>query len=459
MKRPLTALALALFAAPAAHADDGRFEFGSYGRVNAASDLTGRMGRQANIASYGSRLDLDSYAELELRREDKIDAETATRIVTTVALLPPFFHFDGKANDALAVRQLYAQATFDRVTAWAGSRMVRGDDAYLLNWWPLDNQNTIGGGAMYALPRGQGDTTFQLHAGLQRIDDPSTYARMPSLVRAGTGSTMVETLDRPRAIETFKVTHFFRNADGRKVFDDDARGAKVSLYAEAHQIAAGVSKDSNRQDLYAYPSDYGFLVGAQAALWKGVRDTYATVWVRYAHGLATVDPLAAPSVFNLDRRTGDANEALVAFAGNWEEGDYGLLYAGYGRRLRRDPSAATSWENYDEGALVVRPQWWFARKFGASVELSLEHRRYQVLDQAADDVVKANALRVGGQVFATPWGPGSFKRPQLGLTYLATSRDDGARGLYAVDDLFAQRGLTHYAGVFAEWWFNSSSYP
>jgi maltoporin len=66
---------------------------------------------------------------------------------------------------------------------------------------------------------------------------------------------------------------------------------------------------------------------------------------------------------------------------------------------------------------------------------------------------------VGGQVFATPWGPGSFKRPQLGLTYLATSRDDGARGLYAVDDLFAQRGLTHYAGVFAEWWFNSSSYP
>lgn len=457
MKRTLLALALAC--AAHASAEDGRFEFGSYGRVNAASDLTGRTGRAANIVDHGSRLDLDSYAELELRREDRIDAETTTRVVTTVALLPPFFHFDGKANDTLALRQLYAQMNFDRLSLWAGSRMVRGDDAYLLNWWPLDNQNTIGGGAMYALPRGAGDTLFQLHAGLQRIDSPSTYGTMPSLVRAGVGSTQVEYLDRPRAIQTFKVTHFFRNSEASKPFDDDAKGAKVVLYGEAHEMAAGVSKDQNRQDLFAYPADYGFLVGAQASLWKGQRDTYATVWARYAQGLATVDPLATPGVFNAGRTTGNANELLAAFAGNWEQGDFGVLFAGYGRRLRRDPSAPTTWENFDEGNLVVRPQWWFHRKFGAALELGLEHRRYAMLDQAANDVVKANALRLGAQVYATPWGPGSFKRPQIGFVYLATARDAGARALYPVDDLFASRGLSHYAGVFAEWWFNSSSYP
>ena len=44
------------------------------------------------------------------------------------------------------MRNLYAQGTYDNITMWAGSRMYRGDDIYLLNWWPLDNQNTVGGG-------------------------------------------------------------------------------------------------------------------------------------------------------------------------------------------------------------------------------------------------------------------------------------------------------------------------
>ncbi len=442
-----------------AAADDGRFEFGSYGRMNAASDLTGRTGRSANIVDHGSRLDLDSYAELELRREDRMDETTTTRVVTTFALLPPFFHFDGKASDVLAVRNLYAAVTLDRLSVWAGSRMVRGDDAYLLNWWPLDNQNTLGGGAVYTLPRGEGDTVFQLHGGLQRIDDPSTYGTVPSLVRAGLGATQVVTLDRPRAIQTFKVTHFYRNGGDRKPFSDDAAGAKVTLYGEVHEIAAGVAKDANRQDITSYPSDTGWMLGAQASLWKGVRDTYATVWVRVAHGLATVDPLATSQVFALDRTTGNANEALVAAAGNWESGEFGVLFAGYGRRVRRDANVSTSWNNFDEGAVIVRPQWWFHKKAGLSIEAALEHRRYAMLDQATDDVVKANQLRLGSQLYATPWGPGSFKRPQVGLVYQATMRDTGARGLYPIDDAFSQRGLTHYAGVFAEWWFNSSSYP
>ena len=456
MKR---AIVLTLAWAALAHAEDGRFEYGSYGRVNTASDLRGRTGRSANLVDHGSRLDLESYAELEVRREDRIDPGTTTRVVTTLALLPPFFHSDGKAADTLALRNLYAAATFDRLGVWAGSRMVRGDDIYLMNWWPLDNQNTVGGGVLYTLPRGDGDTVFQLHGGLQRMDDPSTYGTVASLTRAGFGSTQVLSLDRPRTIQSLKITHFFRNSEGRKLFSDDARGAKIALYAETHQIAAGVTKDANRQDLTPYQSDTGFLVGAQASLWRGVRDTYVSVWVKYAHGLATVDPLATAQVFSLDRTTGDANEALAAVAGNWEAGDFAVLFAGYARRLRRDARAKTSWNNFDEASVLVRPQWFFHQKAGVSVELGLEHRRYAMLDQAANDVVKASQLRLGSQVFVSPWGAGSFKRPQLGMVYQATVRDDGARGLYPTDDVFSQRPVSHYAGIFAEWWFNSSSYP
>src|SRR5436309_2216031 len=50
--------------------DTGHFEFGSYGRVRIASDLRGGTGRQANIVTHGDRIDEESYAELEIRRED-----------------------------------------------------------------------------------------------------------------------------------------------------------------------------------------------------------------------------------------------------------------------------------------------------------------------------------------------------------------------------------------------------
>src|SRR5437868_6239147 len=52
--------------APPAH--EGGFEFGSYGRVYAASDLRGGLGRGTNIVAFGPRIaDEGSYGELELR--------------------------------------------------------------------------------------------------------------------------------------------------------------------------------------------------------------------------------------------------------------------------------------------------------------------------------------------------------------------------------------------------------
>ena len=141
--------------APAAAApppEGGHFEFGSYGRVRIASDFRGGTGRQSNVVAHGSRIDEESYAELELRREDTFKDDIHTKVVATLALFPPFFHFSGDPQQQIAVRNLYAQAQYDALTLWAGARMYRGDDIYLLDWWPLDNQNTVGGGIGYKLP-------------------------------------------------------------------------------------------------------------------------------------------------------------------------------------------------------------------------------------------------------------------------------------------------------------------
>jgi len=157
--------------------DVGRFEFGSYGRIGIASDLRGGTGRDANIVSHGTRIDEDPYAELELRREDTFMDQIKSKIVATLALYPPFFHFSGDEIQNIALRNLYAQAIYGDWTLWAGSRMYRGDDIYVLDWWPLDNQNTIGGGAGWK--SSDGDTLLAAHVGMQRLDNPYQYETLP----------------------------------------------------------------------------------------------------------------------------------------------------------------------------------------------------------------------------------------------------------------------------------------
>ncbi|HZO14936.1 MAG TPA: carbohydrate porin, partial [Polyangiaceae bacterium] len=131
----------------------GKFTFGSYGRVIAATDLQGRPPRDADIVAHGSRLDHENYVELELRRDDHwfaLDADT--RFVATLALGHPVFHYDGEFDVRLAVRNLYAEERnigLEGLSFWAGSRMLRGDDIYLLDFWPLDNLNTLGAGLGY----------------------------------------------------------------------------------------------------------------------------------------------------------------------------------------------------------------------------------------------------------------------------------------------------------------------
>lgn len=444
---------------------EGRFEFGSYGRVQVGSDLRGGTGRGTNVVAFGPRLvDENSYAELELRREDRWSEKVSGRVVATVGLFPPFFHFTGKATQNIGVRNLYAQGTYDKVTLWAGSRMYRGDDIYLLNWWPLDNQNTVGAGV--ALPvyksepadrtnpasKSAYETVLQLHAGQQRLDNAYQFQQVPVVAPFGFGSVDVTKLDRPRTIETLKLTQFIRPATGPS-------GFKAVLYGEAHQIAAGVFKDPLTNLERGLPSDTGFLVGSQLTWFKGERDTYVSLFLRHARGIAAYDPLAVPITFALDRSTGSASETQIAAAGNWENEHVAVMAAGYVRFFRDGSPAATSTQKYDEGAIVARPSVFLGEHFGVAVEGSYQQRRLQILQPGTNDPLTAGVAKLGVLPYFSPAGRGSFQRPQLRLVYLASFRDSGARALVPAEDPFAQRSVEHYAGVSAEWWFNFSSYP
>jgi hypothetical protein len=438
----------------------GQFEFGSYGRVYAASDLRGGTGRGTNVVAFGPRIvDEGSYAELELRREDRWSERVKGRVVATLALFPPFFHFSGSATQAIAVRNLYAQGTYDNLTMWAGSRMYRGDDIYLLNWWPLDNQNTVGGGIGAPLyktapepGRTQYETILQLHAGQQRLDNPYQFQQVPVVAPFGFGTVDVTKLDRPRTIETVKLTQFVRPGGG-------SAGFKAILYGELHQLSAGTFNDPLTKMDRGLPEDSGWMLGSQLTYFTGKRDTYASLVLRHARGIAAYDPLAVPITFALDRTTSGASETQIALSGNYEQEQFSILWAAYVRFFRDGSSSGTSTQKYDEGAAVLRPSVFFGDYFGLSLEGSYQQRRIAMLLPGTNDQLGASVTKLGVIPYFSPSGRGSYKRPQIRLLYVASFRDSGTRALYPVEDVFAQRKTEHFFGLGAEWWFNSSSYP
>ncbi len=439
-------------AAPSAH--EGRFEFGSYGRVTSATDLRGGTGRGTNVVAFGPRIvDEGNYAELELRREDTWSENVKGRVVATLALFPPFFHFSGKPEQNLGLRNLYAQGTYDKVTMWAGSRMYRGDDIYLLNWWPLDNQNTVGGGVSLPVHKsGPLETIVQLHAGQQRLDNPYQFQQIPVVSPFGFGTVNVTKLDRPRTIETFKVTQFVRPSGG-------TRGLKAILYGELHQLAAGTFQDPLTKVDRGLPEDSGWMLGSQLTYFTGERDTHASLVIRHARGIAAYDPLSVPITFDQGRTVTGANETQVALSGNYERERFAVLFAAYMRLFRDGGVAETSPQKYDEGAVVARPSVFLGDHFGVSVEGSYQQRRLAMLLPGTNDALNASVAKVGLMPYFSPAGRGSFRRPQIRLLYVASFRDVGARALYPSLDVFSQRNTEHFLGIGAEWWFNSSSYP
>ena len=429
------------------------FHFGSYGRVIAGGDAAGRAGRNADIVARGSRLDESNYAELELRREDYWKNSGAyTRIVATSAFANPIFHYNGQFAASIALRNLYLEvrnAGVRGLSFWAGSRMYRGDDIYLLDFWPLDNLNTIGGGVGYTFKKG---TELKFHAGLNQPTDPfyrQTILRPP--VYNQFGATEVAILDRQKMVSSAKLSHIWPvGATG---------GVKGILYGEFHYIPPG-QREVESKIYETVPKDFGWVAGGQLSAFTGQRSTYMNLTARYAGGLAAYGELNAPRQLRPDRTTRGAHELLVTLSGNYEKGPFGLLLGSY-YRMFRNASAGLDWDDLNEGIVVVRPQLWFAKIAGVALEASYQAQQRGVLVEKEPGLfapVFAQMGRFGLIPYITPGGPGAFQRPHIRLIYLLTVRDAAARSLYPTDDVFARRTIDHFIGVGAEWWFGSTSY-
>ncbi len=427
----------------------------------AATDLRGQPGRDSNIVAHGSRLDEGDYVELELRRDDYWKKTNSnTRLVVTLAVADPFFHYNGDFAVQMAVRNLYIEERdlmLKGLSFWAGSRMYRGDDIYLLDWWPLDNLNTIGAGVRYDAPT---KTSVALHVG---VNQPATGFFKQIVPRANVynqpGELDVAVLNRQQAIGSLKLQQIIPTSS-------DGAGVKGILYGEFHQLPAGQQQGSQAGVFQSLPGDHGMVFGGQIGAFTGKRDTHVNLFLRYATGLAAYGDLTAPYQLAPDKTSTGAHELIAAVGANYELGPVGIMLGGYIRSFR-DASPGLDFQDIDEGIMIARPAVFFGEIGGLAIEGSYQAQQRGVLTRIGADgralksptgPLTGRLTRLGIIPFLSPAGRGDYRRPQFPLIYCVTFRNAGAKSLYPVDDVYSIRNVEHFLGVGAEWWFNSTSY-
>jgi hypothetical protein len=440
----------ALTFAGVARAED-EVRLGSYGRVLAAGDLRGGGGGGVNVVSYPTRLEKGPYTELDVIFNQKRKDGFKVRAVTTLALSGDLFHYDGQWDADLAMRNLYAEmdgwAGDAPLTAWAGSRMVRGDDVHLFDFWPMDDLNTVGGGLVFH-PEGW---AVALHGGANRLAGGDWQVQDLALPRPGAvGTESVRVLDRQRALISARLE--------RVVDLGDDRAVRVRLYGEEHLLPEGTRYVDEQNLAEVLPSDSGTLLGAQLSGWGWAENSYAHVWVKYAMGLAAFDELGTPlGGLAPDLTASGAHDLLLATEANHEAGRLSLLVGAYTRRfVDADPNDVDVDDRW-EVAAALRPGVALSDHVTLFGEASVQRLAPDGLNPRTDQRDTPVVTKLS--VFPTirP-GSGTFSRPELRVQYTYSHLNDDTRLWYAWEDARRQYAHHHFVGIGAEWWINSANY-
>jgi hypothetical protein len=463
---PRTSAAVAVF--PAQHPGGG-FRFGSYGRVVAGGDLRGGKPEKIRVAARAPRIVEGSYLELDLsygfiRPSEGSDGDLVIRPVITLAFDGTLFHDTGQFDARPALRNVYLDAyVSDRLLVWGGSRMYRGDDIYLLDFWPLDDQNTVGGGFVFRQPviapddhdpsRATHSVEAAAHVGVNRLNHPFTFQEI-DVPDPAHGSTTIVQLNRQRVVASATATYLVAPRGGI--------GGKAKFHGEIHTLPAGERKrvDGTFESL---PADSGMLVGGQLGAFGFAPEgspyrRHVNLFVRYAKGLAAFDELAPPTSFGPDLRSNRASELSFALSANW---DHALGSVMIGALSRRFVDADRDEIDFDDGweyTLNARPLVRTLPDLFFGADVSYQARFPRGVNPRTLVAADASVFQIAPMLVYSPIGASGYDRPQLRLVYRAAHLDQGARDLYVPEDPRHTRPWVHFLGLQVEWWFNSFTY-
>ena len=441
---------------------DGEFVFGSYGRTQFELDPGGNRSSAPRIVHPGPRLLQQDYVELDFLYHMEREGGLESSVVFTLALFGPFAHYDGDfADQSLAVRNLYAEfggisETLDGLDLWVGSRMYRGDDVYLLDTWPLDELNTVGGGASYRV----GGLEARVHAGVNRLDHPFQWQAVDRPAQP-IGATSQVVLDRQRFLSSGRLEYVMDDLVGDL-------GAKAVAYGEFHRLPDGQRVPAQFLDnqtptepfadvLETLPADRGWVLGTQLGLFESGTANHLNLFFRLARGLAAYGELGIPHVTAQDGTATGAQRLSTALSGNWESHRVGVMA---GTHLSRFTNPHPEVDGLDEGleaTAVVRPVLFVTDHFHQGLEISYQHR-YPFAVNPETGAHHEPAVWQLSVLEILSLGRGNYERPQIRLGYTVAFSNEDAQRTFPVGDERRPGSVEHVISLGAEWWFNSSTY-
>jgi hypothetical protein len=426
------------------------FRFGSYGRAITGTDLRGGKPEKLLLVARGPRVVEASYLELDF----SYGFETKRgplRPVMTLAFAGILFHETGQFDAQPALRNMFLEgAVAKNVYAWAGSRMYRGDDVYLFDFWPLDDLNTLGAGVIYS----GSPLELAVHAGFNRLQHPFQFQELdaPNPVQ---GATTIVQLNRQRMVSSATAAYIARDvAENIHV--------KVKGYGEVHALPSG-TRERTDGTVEQLPSDAGFLVGGQIGAFgfappESKLRRHVNVFARYAKGLAAYDELAAPTSFGPELKTSRASELQFALSMAWDHELGNMMVGAMSRRFIDADANATDFEDGWEYAIGARPLARIVPDFFAGADISYQARFPRGLNPITLRAEDPGMFQIAPMLVFSPIGPSAYDRPQIRLVYRGAHLNTAARDLYVPEDVRHDREWVHYIGAQAEWWFNSSTY-
>lgn len=428
-------------------ADDTGFRFGSYGRIGVGSDLRGGTETPVTTVAHGPRITEKPYLELEFRYKMAPQEKITTTVVITPAFSGEPFHYTGEFFSSIALRNLFAEIGYkDWLGIWVGSKMYRGDDIYLLDFWPLDNLNTTGGGVWYnKYPLWVG-----IHGGVNRLKNSYQYQVIETQDPIF-GKTEVVFMDRQRLILSAKGEYKLWGKEKGEF------GMKFKLYTEFHYISSGEFKRAD-QTIESLPKDYGWCIGAQIGMWGfGERESHLNLFLKYSGGLASYGEMSIPFGVDTKKQAQRAKEFLVGLSGNYEYKMVSISIGGYLRYFKdADPNVYDIDDKW-EYIIVLRPYLFWLNYFGSAIEFSFEQQFPFGLNPQTKDL--ENPYIIAGAIFPiiiTPYGAGTYTRPHFRFIYRASYLSKEFRNTLPKDNPLKSHSIEHFLGIQAEWWFNSS---
>jgi len=422
------------------------FQFGSYGRLQIGTDLRGRTGRQTNVTARGPRLIEPSYQELyfHYRMLDPTgETGTTAKLVATLALGEEAFHYTGDFDVSLAMRNMFVQVDdlfWEGFSLWAGSRMYRGDDIYLLDYWPLDNLNTLGGGLQFEVA----GLEVALHVGVNRLDNDYQLQIIESPAYDAIGAVSDESLDRQRSIVSLRLTYPI------------LQNGLVRLYAERHDLPSGEELELDTGATYAWPRDSGWVVGAQLKGWARGPGLSGSLWFKFGQGLGAYGEMTAPFGLSLDRKTDAAKLFTAALSGAWTQSRFAIPLAAYVSIFRDASGLTNNARDYEEVVVNIRPTVFLLRQLHLALDASYQLRAPHTFSDDNATPRRAQVAQIGLMPTFVPGGDGWLGRPAIRAIYaIRFLNADARQALYGSADERFERGVDHFLGLSVEWWFNS----